>query len=111
MINTIFNHSYTNIAASPTHAQPFFQEEPDPTPIEVIIPLIEETWKDEEYALGEHYDKVYSVLSERAATLRRQQQRCSDPQRYEEIENELGEVEAELCAIALKFDASTEYPE
>lgn len=51
------------------------------------------------------------MLLEREATLRRQRQRCSDPRRYEEIEKELGEVEAQLCALELKFEAAIEYPE
>ena len=111
MFHTTFLNPDLNTAASLTRNQPSFPEQPDSIPLEAIIPLIEETWKDEEYALGEHYDKIYSVLLEREATLRRQRQRCSDPRRYEEIEKELGEVEAQLCALELKFEAAIEYPE
>lgn len=86
-------------------------EQDDIIPFDAIIPLIEAEWKDEERAYGEACDRLHSKLSMRAATLRRQQQRCSDPRRYEEIEKDLEEVEAKLCEIALRFEESVEYPE
>lgn len=111
MFHTTFLNPDLNTTASLNCNQPSFPEQLDSIPLEAIIPLIEETWKDEEYALGEHYDKIYSMLSECATTLRRQQQRCNDPRRYEEIIRELEQVEAELCEIALKFEEFDEYPQ
>ncbi len=110
MIHTIFCNPHANIAASSITDQSSIQETFDPIPFDAIIPLIEETWKDEENAYGEHYDRRYSELSIHAAKLRRQRQRCSDPGQYQQIEQELADVEAELCEISLKFDEPTEYP-
>jgi hypothetical protein len=111
LFHTTFLNPDLNTAATLTRNQPSFPEQPDSIPLEAIIPLIEETWKDEEYALGEHYDKMYSTLFAHAATLRHRLQRCSDPRWYEEIERELEEVDAKLCDITLKFEESVEYPE
>jgi hypothetical protein len=108
LFHTTFLNLDLNLAASFTGNQPSIPEQPNLTPFEAIIPLIEEAWKDEEYAYGEYYDEMYSTLSVYATNLRRQRQRCSDPWRYQEIEKELDEVEAKLCAIALKFEASVE---
>ncbi|MBX3010411.1 MAG: hypothetical protein KF832_02850 [Caldilineaceae bacterium] len=110
MICHTFDIPHANIAASPLNDHTSIQGQLDSIPIDVILPLIEEEWKDEEYAYGEHYDKIYSKFSAHAANLRKQLSRHSDLCQYQQIEKELAEVEAELCAIALKFDESTEYP-
>ena len=111
MIYTISYNSHANIAASPINDPPSIPEQIEPIPLEAIIPLIEEDWKDEERAYGELYDKMYSTLSARAANLRRQLQRCSDSWRYQQIEKDLADLEVELCEILLKFEELTPYPD
>lgn len=63
MVHIIFHNLRVNITASPTTDQSSIQEELAPLPFEAIIPIIEEEWKDEEYAYGELYDRIYSKLS------------------------------------------------
>lgn len=102
---------HANIAASPLNDHPSIQEQLDSIPIDAILPLIEEEWKDEEYTYGELYDNMYSALATHAAKLRRQLHTCRDPWQYQQLEKELAEIEADLCAITFKFEESIEYPE
>lgn len=111
MIHAICSNRYTNIAASPTNNKFPFPDQIEPIPIDAIIPLIEEEWKDEDYAYGEHYDNMYSKLSAHAAQLRHQRQQCNDPWLYQQLEKELADVEDELCKILLKFEELAPYPE
>ena len=106
MIHTIFCNLSVNIAASPTDDPTSIPEQIEPVPIDTIIPFIEEEWKDEDYAYGELYDSMYSKLSVHAAQLRQQLQSCNNARLYQQIEQDLADVEDKLCTLLLKFEES-----
>lgn len=79
MIQAFFYNPQANIAASPITDRFSNQDQLGLLSFDASIPLIEDEWKGEEYAYGEHYDKIDSKLSIHAVKLHRQLLGCRDP--------------------------------
>lgn len=103
LIQTTFFKLQTNVTCL-AQDKPSRPEYVESIPFDVIIPLIEDLWKDEEYSLGENLDKLDRQLSEKEAQLRQRLNKCNEPSLYMELEGKLADVLHARCKISQGFD-------